>query len=356
VFVFFVLSGFLITFLLLKEKAKTGTVSIRKFYVRRALRIWPVYYLVLFFGLTYYNLLLPLMGVDFAVEYDLWEALALNVFFMPNVLGKWYDVGSILIILWSIGIEEQFYLMWGPLSKYLPSRRFPLFLSGFAVVYAAVFWFSPLAPILYKYQMFFYYFAVGGLFATLAIRDRINYGSFWFSRPAQAVLTGAFLVYFTTDVFQSALPEWALHTLDAPLFAYVVLNYGFNPNRLTTITSSWANYLGEVSYGIYMYHMIALNFVLFVVMTWDLTTAFGALGVIVFVNAATFALTLGASILSYEVYEAYFLRLKNRFRILQSPSPKRGGPVSPGGPGVRAAGGDSVAPPTALSETTVRPR
>jgi peptidoglycan/LPS O-acetylase OafA/YrhL len=84
VFVFFVLSGFLITYLLLREKTRTGTVSIRKFYVRRLLRIWPVYYLVLFFGLAYYNVLLPLMGVDFTVAYDLWEALALNVYFFSR--------------------------------------------------------------------------------------------------------------------------------------------------------------------------------------------------------------------------------------------------------------------------------
>jgi peptidoglycan/LPS O-acetylase OafA/YrhL len=353
VFVFFVLSGFLITFLLLKEKAKTGTVSIRKFYVRRLLRIWPVYYLVLVFGLVYYNVLLPAMGVAFTVEYDLWEAIALNVFFFPNVLGKWYDVGSILIVLWSIGIEEQFYLMWGPLSKYLPTRRFPVFLSGFAVVYAAIFWFSPLAPVLYKYQMFFYYFAVGGLFATVAVRQMVAFDGLLFRRPVQAVLTAAFVAYFTTDVFQSALPEWALHTLDAPLFAYVILNYGFNPNRLVTINADWANYLGEVSYGIYMYHMIALNFVLFLVLQGELADAFSPVALIVGVNVATYALTIAASIVSYEVYESYFLRLKDRFRTFRTaPSANASPSVSPAGgpvPGTAVDVGSGLSSPVSTS-------
>lgn len=318
VFVFFTLSGFLITFLLLKEKQKTGTVSIRKFYIRRMLRIWPVYYLVLIFGLIYYNVLLPLLNVEFPVDYSILEALFLNVFFLPNVFGKWYDIGSILIVMWSIGIEEQFYLLWGPLSKYLPQHHFARFLAGFAVVYGIVFWFSPLSPVLFKYQMYFYYFAVGGLFATLALNNRVNYDRMIFHPGAQVAILVVFVLYFTTDIFLNAMPLWAVRLLDPFLFSYMILNFGFNPRMLFAIESRVLNYLGQISYGIYMYHMIALNFVLFLFLQFRWDMSLGNTASVVAINLLTFALTIIGSAVSYKYMEQYFLGLKAKFRVMKS--------------------------------------
>src|SRR6267378_3170255 len=101
---FFVLSGFLITWLLLKEQRATGTVSTRQFYTRRVLRIFPAYYVFL--------------AASFAVDYargQQWPpGLRLSgLFYVVNYYNAFHghNAGSISHA-WSLGIEEQFYLLW----------------------------------------------------------------------------------------------------------------------------------------------------------------------------------------------------------------------------------------------------
>ncbi|MBT8271721.1 MAG: acyltransferase family protein, partial [Bacteroidia bacterium] len=71
VYMFFVLSGFLIIQLIYRAKLK-HVFSIRKFYMRRILRIFPLYYLILIFGFTFYNFILPQLNIDFDIRYELW--------------------------------------------------------------------------------------------------------------------------------------------------------------------------------------------------------------------------------------------------------------------------------------------
>jgi len=112
---FFVLSGFLITYLLLRESIEHGDVAVGKFYVRRILRIWPLYYLVIIIGLVVFPLIFgpnytfsvfyaeyPSMPVTIATK------LALVFFLLPNLAG----ITAPMVHIWSIGVEEQFYLVW----------------------------------------------------------------------------------------------------------------------------------------------------------------------------------------------------------------------------------------------------
>lgn len=106
VFVFFTLSGYLIIGLLFDERSKTGSINIKNFYIRRILRLYPVYYTVFFLGLGYYHIILPALHIPFEINYNIWQALIWNVGFMPNVFTVLYNPGSILGVLWSIGVEE----------------------------------------------------------------------------------------------------------------------------------------------------------------------------------------------------------------------------------------------------------
>ncbi|HEY4062602.1 MAG TPA: acyltransferase [Puia sp.] len=108
--IFFTLSGFLITYLLLIEKK--GGISIKRFYVRRILRIWPLYYLVIIIGILLL-LFLPQVKAQGNPIYG----LAMFVCFLPNLA---YTLGMTLTTitpLWSVGVEEQFYLIWPWLVK-----------------------------------------------------------------------------------------------------------------------------------------------------------------------------------------------------------------------------------------------
>ena len=120
--IFFVLSGFLITYLLLREKEKFGRIDIKKFYIRRILRIWPLYYLILILGFF----VLPYL---FSPEYftpihpDIGTKLFLGSFLLSNVL--FLVFGHIFMIgpLWSVGTEEQYYLVWPTLINKVSSKH-----------------------------------------------------------------------------------------------------------------------------------------------------------------------------------------------------------------------------------------
>ncbi len=103
---FFVLSGFLITYLLLVEHERTGKVSVRNFYVRRAFRIYPVYF-------AYLLVVLLLLRPPYRPEIPF-----LLTFFMGNVAFVRYFPFPPLEHLWSIGAEEQYYLLAPIMARY----------------------------------------------------------------------------------------------------------------------------------------------------------------------------------------------------------------------------------------------
>jgi peptidoglycan/LPS O-acetylase OafA/YrhL len=107
---FFVLSGFLIVTLLLRERDRTGTIALSKFYARRTLRIFPLYYAVVL-GLALLLALKPSgsMGPHFFAELP----------YLLTYTSNWIEVTSILAITWSLATEEQFYVCWPPIERYL---------------------------------------------------------------------------------------------------------------------------------------------------------------------------------------------------------------------------------------------
>ncbi|MBN8703025.1 MAG: acyltransferase [Bacteroidetes bacterium] len=117
---FFVISGFLITFLLIEEKKLNGQISINKFWLRRILRIWPLFYFCVFFGFIIFPFLKHLLGqtpnetanyINYLTFTNNFDLIKLG---LPDC--------SVLGVLWSIAIEEQFYFVW-PLIIYFFSIK-----------------------------------------------------------------------------------------------------------------------------------------------------------------------------------------------------------------------------------------
>ena len=115
---FFVLSGFLITYLLLEEKAVTGKVNIPAFYMRRILRIWPLYYFVVFVGFVVVPFVQSRLGQPTPERGNILYYLA----FLGNFDVK--PTSAVLGILWSIAVEEQFYLVWPVVFSIVPPRYY----------------------------------------------------------------------------------------------------------------------------------------------------------------------------------------------------------------------------------------
>jgi len=137
---FFVLSGFLITSLLFIEKASPTGINVKNFIVRRLLRIWPLYFIIMilaFFVMPHIPLFqLGLPYVD--VKNHMLDNALMYVFFLPHV--QLIVFGPILYASqsWSIGIEEQFYLVWSSVVKRFDTKKLVQVTLGFIFLYLGI--------------------------------------------------------------------------------------------------------------------------------------------------------------------------------------------------------------------------
>ncbi|MAZ73844.1 MAG: hypothetical protein CMC70_11940 [Flavobacteriaceae bacterium] len=308
VYMFFCLSGFLIIRLIYLAKQR-GAFSMRNFYMRRILRIFPLYYLVLIFGFLFYHWIVPQLGISFETNYNLTEGLLLTVFFLPNVFAELYDPGGILAVLWSIGIEEQFYLFIAPMLLFIKPGRILSVLIGIAVLYFVVFH-LPFTELLREYFFVYFFLLFGGITALLEEKGHLQ---FLKSHPAIPLAIGIItLLFFVTDLFVFEI-LWVRNGITVVVFCLFLHALAYN-NFEITVRNRFVNYLGKISYGLYMYHVIALNFVVFIFLKLKDYENFTDEITIVLINITTFVLTVAMAHLSYRYFERFFLKLKTNYR------------------------------------------
>lgn len=297
---FFTLSGFLIIRNIYIELQQTGSIQLKRFYSRRAGRILPPYLLVLFIGLCLYHFVLPRMGIPFQLDYSLAEALFYNIFFLSNVFKTLYpNIGGILSVLWSIGVEEQFYLIC-PLLLLFFRKQVAHFLWGSIFVLFALLLF---VPSFYQYNNFFFYFAFGGLLSILALQFRLK----WFLQPwIQWIFLLLFFTSFFTNFF-NGLPPFLYHVVNMLLSGLFIVSIAHQPRFV--IQHPWIDSLGKISYGIYLYHMVVITGVLFLLQKWvDHGLVLNSLSQILLINAATISFTCLVAWLSHKYFESLFYR------------------------------------------------
>jgi len=299
---FFVLSGFLITFLLMKEKEERGKINIRNFYIRRILRIWPVYYIAFAISLVLIH-----SGIVSKPE-NLNITVLLYIFFAANVA---YALGFVIrsiIPLWSVGVEEQFYAIW-PLivdkSKLLAST-----LIGLILIYLVlkILWWhvdrqgGEFALIsLTRIDCM----AVGGLFAYwhynnmlkhLLFSRWLNYFSFAF------ILLSSFI---NISLFYSIEVE-----LKAFFFGVLILNASTNEKAVFQPENKILDFLGTISYGLYSYHMIVIFLVSYFLQQFNLEFLQSSY---IFVQLLTLGFSVLIAFLSYNFIERPLLEFKTKF-------------------------------------------
>jgi peptidoglycan/LPS O-acetylase OafA/YrhL len=335
---FFVLSGFLITYLLLEEKRVSNTVEVKKFYMRRILRIWPLYYFLVILGfLVLHNI--PWFEVisqedEFFKHY--WLNLISYVFLLPNLSFAFVmEAVPNLGHLWSIGVEEQFYLLWPLLLKFSkkPMRTLWTFLIGVLafklislLVIRVMFPGPPPDPDLMIFSpvetfkrfvgsLKFEAMAIGGIGAGWVFyrRERILQVLYHKSVQWLALIAIPAIVLLTPVKLYSAL-----YLLFSVPFLIIILNVATNPDCMYRLQGPILNYLGKISYGIYMYHLICIAFVFHVL---DYFIDFplrleGWHSALLYVFSIP--LTLGVSALSYHFLEYPFIRKKRTFTTVIS--------------------------------------
>jgi peptidoglycan/LPS O-acetylase OafA/YrhL len=325
---FFVLSGFLISYLLLREQKETHNISIKKFYVRRILRIWPLYFLLVIIGTLIIPYFLNIIDNPYEMPYTFKGVIFYYVLFssfMVNVLFGHH----LLEPLWSIGVEELFYIMWAPLFKFFKKHLLAIILFVIALKIIILFMIvefemsSSLIKIARMLQL--ESMAIGGLAAYIIYhRKKGIESSFIFSRPIQVLLLSYILLKFVGVQFiteKSIFFDYIYNTqiisqiLLTCSFAWLIINISINKKSLIKFDNNVLNFLGKISYGIYMYHMLIIFGIIFILKD--------QLASITDVNASLlfyFILTIGVifvSFISKRVFEDCFLSLKGKYRISQ---------------------------------------
>ena len=258
---FFVLSGFLISYLLLHEKEKTGTIDIGGFLKKRALRIWPLYYAALIAGYVISIYILKDTSPNLLAN-----GFLLNLFLLPNLAFALNLIPEILIQIWSIGTEEQFYFIWPFLVRKAPVHKLVRIFSGILLAWLLLRGGAHFLGKEYEWVNIFLYrtridcMAIGGLGALLLLyKDKPGT---WMARAYSMVLhplTGWIGgVLFCSLLLLSKHYDISFYQLYALLFGILILRMIHRPSRL--LESAPLKYLGKISYGIYLLHQFAIYF------------------------------------------------------------------------------------------------
>ena len=319
---FFVLSGFLITYLLFKEKETNGVIAIGKFYLRRGFRIWPLYYLIFllgFFVLPYFNFF-AVPGQDIFFQQNFWGNLLLYALFMPNLAFSIYttavpNIGQ----SWSIGVEEQFYLIWPLLIRKSKNvLKSILWIAGTVITLKGMLLLStPLIKleslvVLKKFLAMskLECMALGGLGAYVLFNKKEEILRIVYKPISQitAVLIIPILIYFTPTAFEDIL-----HLLFSISFLVIILNVADNEKSLLRFESRALQYLGRISYGFYMFHVMCIVFTIhfldkYIGLDNDINTPQHLL-----LYGISFLLSVAVSSLSYHIFEKPFIRLKDKY-------------------------------------------
>ena len=306
---FFALSGFLITFLLLKEKDAIGTIKIKNFYLRRIVRIWPLYYFYLF---------IIIVALKFKLDYNILYYL----FMVPNypyairdALGATMTV-AFLAHYWSVGVEEQFYLFWPWIIKYSQNILKSLIAVAFGYFILKVF--LTISNVNETILLLLHYtrfgcLALGGIFAYLFYSE--NKIIIWFKRPVIEIISWALLTIIFTDIF--TLPKIIDHEIFSLLTLIIIINQVSNPKKIISLENKIFDYLGKISYGLYIYNPLVIFLVSLVVKNYLTSNKILNLAVIYFITTLTIIII---SHLSYFYFENQFLKLKNKFAVIKSRS------------------------------------
>jgi peptidoglycan/LPS O-acetylase OafA/YrhL len=311
---FFALSAYLITALLLREKETLGAVDIRRFYLRRILRIWPLYFVFVAFA--------AMIPHWYPAQRLPWPYVLGYLCLAGNWVYAWKGLpASVAIPLWSISVEEQFYLAW-PLAirRLSPARMIYvviglLFIANLSRILLVVAHVNGGAV---EYNTFARIDAIAcGILIAYVYRDQTPRLS---GMQRAALISSCLLVWFVTAAYghlnapRSVAPVLGT-IIGRPLVALgaagILIGFIGISNHFKALANPVLTYLGKISYGLYVYHMAGL----LVSRPWFRTNT--ALGYIAYASVGLL-ITVMVSIISYHWLESPFLRLKDRYAIVLS--------------------------------------
>ncbi|MGC4000681.1 MAG: acyltransferase [Anaeromyxobacter sp.] len=303
---FFAISGFLITTLLIREREREGSIALGAFFLRRALRIFPLYFLVLVLNWSYAVWVRPELGPSqrFLERLPYYATYTAN-WLSPETLAA----PSLFVFAWSLCTEEQFYAFWAPMLRWVKRLRW----AGFAMLVVVL---SDLgierAPkslirvIPEQLRIVISSFAtpigLGALAAMAAHHPRFGrtltkLASLPLVAPVSLVLVLAMIVvpFAPLPLFHAAL-------------ALLVFTYASRSTAgaRSVFEHPVTAYIGRISYGIYLWHVAVIGGLKWAIPTLQARPFF--------LFACGFPLSVMVASVSYWGFEGRFLRYARRFR------------------------------------------
>ena len=273
---FFVLSGFLITYILSYEKLHVGHINIKKFFLRRSFRIWPLFFLV--------------VGIVAIIPYDIKQALGLHMIgngyafdwrysftFTENykmLLEDNRPQTTPLSVFWSLCIEEHFYILWMLVIFLIPGKRIPLFLICSIIISWIARYLEPVITHnerIVNQEIFTNLdnFAIGGLPAYFVAKNYERVASFIRAIPSWTkyfyLMLAVIAVIFQTTVFPITnimFLDILRPTFIALLFVGIICVFIPQDSKIRINDNSVLSKLGKISYGLYVYHLIFIHIML----------------------------------------------------------------------------------------------
>lgn len=286
---FFVLSSFLLTYLALKEIKLNGKFNKLNFFMRRVLRIFPLYFLIV----TFCFVALPFLGNYFNANISLPSNKWMYWLFLSN-----FETSNnifALKFLWSIAVEEQFYLLFLMFS-FLFNKRFYFFPIFLLLVYVFFmgYAYNLNIPTYYHTVTHFANFAIGMLLAKLYFQHKIQL------KHAITIflLSVLFMLWFYNN-------KVVFHLFTSLLFAaliyiFIHLSRYLSKYKLFKVTEQ----LGKYSYGLYVYSGFVITFgIKFIPIKQHAILIFFELCILIVIAFA-----------SYHLFERFFLQLKKKYR------------------------------------------
>jgi peptidoglycan/LPS O-acetylase OafA/YrhL len=323
--IFFVLSGFLITYLLISEYELNGHVKLRNFYIRRVLRIWPLFFFVVVFSFFVYPFAKSIIGMDSPHAANIWYHVTfLSNFDIINV-NKFFNGNAAMSqsINWSVSIEEQFYVFWPLIFVFLP-RKLWAFAISFVIIGSITFRILNHTD---KLVLYFHTFSVlldlgiGGLLAYFVksfgrVKSFFEQTSTW--THLVYFLISASLIFWSNSLFDFEYGHAVGRIFISISFALIICSQAITKteSKLNLGRWSFANRWGKYTYGIYLLHPIAItllnaSFEILHISKENFLMSFSF-------GVAGFIITLLISWISYHYYESQFLKLKEKFATIKT--------------------------------------
>ncbi|WP_181306150.1 acyltransferase [Rufibacter sp. XAAS-G3-1] len=301
--IFFVLSGFLITLILLNEKKHNGIINIKHFYLKRILRIWPLYFLIICITIFISYLSPAFYWSSNNSSYIYYLLFIGNVAYVTN------NIISPIVTFWSISVEEQFYLFW-PLL--ISRKKIIKVLFGFLIIFSIIKIGLRVLDNSYAYWLItetrFSCMAIGGIGAYIHVNKNKYLNVIY--HPASQIISW---IFFTSVLLYKPVNIASIfnHEIYSLFFLIVIINLSTNIKIPYMIFNNLIfDYLGKISYGIYCWHALIIILLSSYIRSFNLVDQWHNLAIIYIL---VITITIAASHVSYFYFENKFLLMKNKF-------------------------------------------